>query len=182
MGASFMAGHELDGIVRIPVRRFFSSRGAVEVDFKTVDGFTGKSKEHYKETNGTLTWEDGDFSEQYIAVQLNDNGTSDKRTFSVVLENPTHGALIGSWKTLIYIDGIANQFNGLTNFVGAISPVAWGNLFEESSTVNYLEVKRWAGSSGSLSINYTIEGCDLIWDYTVPVSNTHHTQPTKRIV
>ena len=112
--------------------------------------------------------EDGDFSEQYIAVQLNDNGTSDKRTFSVVLEKPTHGALIGSWKTLIYIDGIANQFNGLTNFVGAISPVAWGNLFEESSTVNYLEVKRWAGSSGSLSINYTVEGCDLIWDYTVP--------------
>ena len=167
MGASFMAGHELDGLVRVPVRRFFSSRGAVTVDYKTVDGFTGKAEEHYQEAKGSLSWDDGDFSEKFIEIRLKDNGTSEKYTFSVVLENPTRGALIGSWKTVIYVDGTASQFRGLTNYVGSISPVAWGNLFEESSATEYIEIKRWAGANGALSINYSVEGCDLIWDYTV---------------
>ena len=168
MGATFLAGHERNGIIKIPVRRFFSSKGAVEVTFRTVAGVTGKANEHYVPQSGIISWDDGDFSEKYIDIQLKDNGKPDKHTFSVELEASTRGALIASWKTVIYVDGIASQFAGLSNFPGAISPVAWGNTFEESKQVNSVQIKRWAGSSGTLSVNYVIEGCDLVWDYTKP--------------
>jgi uncharacterized delta-60 repeat protein len=89
--------------VTLTVVRSIGSYGAVNVHFHTEDSAELAGRD-YQSTNGTLEWADGDESDRTITVQLLKNsavvGTA---AFSVVLDSPQGGAIIGSTSAGIYV-------------------------------------------------------------------------------
>ncbi|MCC5789961.1 MAG: S8 family serine peptidase [Opitutales bacterium] len=83
------------GSLSIPVRRTIQDVGLVSVNYTTHDG-TASAGDHYETTSGTLAWEDGDMSDQWISIPIIDDEIRDiNRTFSVVLSNALGIAQLG---------------------------------------------------------------------------------------
>jgi subtilisin family serine protease len=84
--------NENSGLVTFKVTRLLQNQGKVSVDYMTSDK-TAQAKVDYVSTGGTLTWQDGDSSEQSFTVAIiDDNFFGDNKTFKVSLFNPTGGA------------------------------------------------------------------------------------------
>ena len=84
--------NENSDLVTFKVTRLLQSQGKVSVNYMTSDK-TAQAKVDYVSTRGTLTWQDGDSSEQSFTVPIiDDNFFGDNKTFKVSLFNPTGGA------------------------------------------------------------------------------------------
>ena len=100
------------GSVTLTVSRTGGSAGAVSVDYSETDG-TAFAGLDYQVMGGTLTWADGDATDNTITVPINDRSIDTGATvsFSVGLTNPTGGATLGTipTATVNILDGDAPQ-------------------------------------------------------------------------
>ena len=88
--------HEADGAaMRFLVTLFAGPEdGTVTVDYATEDG-TAVAGEDYTSTSGTLTFTPGE-TQKWVAVPVIDDTVEDSgETFTLVLSNPTGGAIVG---------------------------------------------------------------------------------------
>ena len=91
-------GSEAAGPITITVNRTGGSDGTVTVDYTTTNG-SATAGSDYTTTSGTLTFGPGVTTQQF-AVPITDDGTFEgNETFTVALNNPTNGALLGTTTT-----------------------------------------------------------------------------------
>lgn len=84
------------GQILIPVQRVSGSNGVVAVSYLTQAG-TAVAGTDYTAVTGTLTWLHGESADQFITVPiLEDVEVEGNQTFTVVIYNPTNGAVLGS--------------------------------------------------------------------------------------
>ncbi len=92
--AVYQAG-EASGALTVTVRRI-GGDGAVTVEFAAEPG-TAAAGEDFTAVAGTLSWADGDSADKSFAVPLVDDAEIEpEETFTVVLADPTGGAVLGS--------------------------------------------------------------------------------------
>jgi hypothetical protein len=85
--------------VRLAVRRLDYFQGAVSVTVRPVSG-TATAGADFVATPVTLSWEDGEDSTRYAAIQINaDKLRESNETFTVSLADPSGGATLGSDST-----------------------------------------------------------------------------------
>ncbi len=89
---------EDQGVITLTVDRQSGLSGAVTVEFATVNG-TGLADLDYIGTNGVLNFAPGQFSRTISIELLNDADLDGDKTFEVVLQNPTGGAVLGTPST-----------------------------------------------------------------------------------
>jgi Leucine-rich repeat (LRR) protein len=83
------------GQITVIVKRIGASAGAVSVDYVTSDD-AAIAGEDYVATSGALHWDDGDAADKTFLVDIiNDSDPESDETFSVNLDNPTGGAVLG---------------------------------------------------------------------------------------
>lgn len=92
---------ETEGVdkVILTVLRFGGLDGQVTVDYRTVND-TATAGSDYVATSGTLTFADGDDSETIVIPLLNDSVAEPDEWFTVVLESPGGGAMLGEASTI----------------------------------------------------------------------------------
>ena len=84
------------GTVTLSVTRHAGSTGAVSVHYATINGsaFAGQD---YTATGGTLNWANAESGTQTITVPiLQNNASANSTTFTVSLDTPTGGAILGA--------------------------------------------------------------------------------------
>jgi hypothetical protein len=87
---------ETDGHSTLAVQRSGGTTGAVTVAYATADG-SATAGEDYAETEGILSWADGEGGVKSITVPITDDSVLEpSETFSATLSNPTGGATLGS--------------------------------------------------------------------------------------
>jgi ribosomal protein L35AE/L33A len=90
---------EGDGTVEITVTRVDGKSGNISVDYATSDD-TAIAGSDYTQTNGTLTWNDGDDTDKTFTVGIiNDVNFEYDEIFNITLSNATGGATIGDQST-----------------------------------------------------------------------------------
>lgn len=136
------------GSVSYAVRRTGGAAGAVSVDYATSDGFATAGSD-FVQTNGRLSWADGDTAVQTVTVPLlADSTVEDLETFFLTLSGVTGGArLAGSTATTNIVDATANP--GALAFLSSIEPVQ-----ENRGTTLQVPVQRAGGSSGVVSVDF----------------------------
>jgi hypothetical protein len=76
------------------LRRDYIAAGTISVTVTPVAG-TALAAEDFAATPKVVQWGDGDFSTKTVAIMLvDDRRREDVETFTVVLDNPTNGALL----------------------------------------------------------------------------------------
>ena len=129
------------------VTRAGNRSGVVSVDFKTIDG-TAIANNDYTPVNGTLTWADGDRTQQALRIPIiSDNLNENPETFTVQLFNLTGDAQFGQYaQTIITI--IDTPSMGSLEFAQAGYPV------QESAGKATIQVNRIGDSLGEVTVNY----------------------------
>ncbi len=144
------------------------STGAVSVSYNTTDG-TASSLTDYTATNGTLNWDDGDDSLQYVLIPLNTASSFyGIRSFTLTMSGPTGSATLGTATTVVSIAGGLNAPAAGTIAFSATTSSA----VEQDDSVTLL-VNRTVGSSGTASMNYTTNN-------GTAVATTNYTTTTER--
>ena len=88
---------ESAGTAQLTVNRFYS-QGATSVTLTTHPG--SATEADYGAVSTTLSWADGDSQPKYVTIPIKeDNGVEGPETFTVVLSNPTNGAVLGPQAT-----------------------------------------------------------------------------------
>ena len=134
------------GFVTIPVRRISGSQGSLSVDYATLDG-TAKSGSNYTATSGTLTWTDGDSSDQNVPITiLYDGIQAPNLDFYLNLSNLN--------------PAVTYYPNAITSSTITILDQEPGTFRMASSSYTVIEgqtatltVERYSGSYGSVSVN-----------------------------
>lgn len=78
----------------VQVQRFNGFRGAATVNFHTTDG-TAIAGIAYTAISGTLSWADGEGGTKNIVITIK-NGGAGSQSFTVTIDTPTGGIVIGS--------------------------------------------------------------------------------------
>ncbi|MBB3061187.1 Calx-beta domain-containing protein [Microbulbifer rhizosphaerae] len=106
---------EADGSITLLVSRTGGTLGAVSADFATLAG-SASAGEDFVDTNGTLTWVDGDMNPKAIVVSLvNDGYLEDEEDFTVKLENADNGVIGDSGEAEVtLIDDDSDALPGLS--------------------------------------------------------------------
>ncbi len=93
--AATFTGREDTGVALIRVERVNGSSGTVTVDY-TTNASTATPGVDYQDTSGTLTFADGETSQTFTVVILDDSINDPNETFNVALTNATGGATLGA--------------------------------------------------------------------------------------
>ncbi|MBB3061188.1 Calx-beta domain-containing protein [Microbulbifer rhizosphaerae] len=106
---------EADGSITLLVSRTGGTLGAVSADFATLAG-SASAGEDFVDTNGTLTWGDGDMDPKAVVVSLvNDGYLEDEEDFTVKLENADNGVIGDSGEAQVtLIDDDSDALPGLS--------------------------------------------------------------------
>src|SRR5262245_44877231 len=114
-GFSFISDYsfvdETNGLAVLTVLRSADPPGAVTVDFATTTDGTATAGLDYTPVSGTLTFAAGEKTQTITIPILNDALVEyQEEYFSVVLANPSSGAVVGKGQTRVYIrdDDAAN--------------------------------------------------------------------------
>ncbi|WP_196140851.1 Calx-beta domain-containing protein [Aliikangiella sp. G2MR2-5] len=104
------------GTAELTVSRVDGDDQAVSVDFATANG-SAVSDKHYTETNGTLSWDDGDSEDKTITVAIGSltNAEGDL-SFEVNLSNATGGATISVSTATVTINNLNDDPKGGGSF------------------------------------------------------------------
>ncbi|NJO14861.1 MAG: hypothetical protein HC877_03675 [Thioploca sp.] len=123
------------------------SLGTVSTDFKTIDG-TAIANNDYTPVSGTLTWADGDRTQQAIKIPiLQDSLNENHETFEIQLSNLTGEAQFGQYvqATVTIVD---------TPSMGSLEFAQAEYAVNESAGKVTIQVNRIGDNSGEISINY----------------------------
>jgi hypothetical protein len=94
-GSATFAVDEISALAGLTVRRIGGRKGAVTIDYATMDE-TATAGVDYIPITGTLSWGDGEMAEKTLAVPiLDDSEMEGAETVGVVLRNPSGGAELG---------------------------------------------------------------------------------------
>ena len=155
----------LEGLIRVPVMRTGSSKGAATVKYKTLEG-TAIVGEHYQPSQGELTWADGETGEKWIDVDTWDNKLKEETKYFYLLLSEPNGATLGEYpqtKVLILDDD--------SRSVVGFSPKNTYVALENSGQVQVI-INRSNSSVGPVSIHYaTTDGTATTEDYS-PIEGT----------
>jgi hypothetical protein len=137
------------GTATMTVTRTGSATNAVSVDYATADG-TAIAGTDYTAANGTLSWGQNDSASKSISIPVSSaSAFSGEKAFTIVLNNPSTAALIGSpGSATVTISGAAAATVGtlvLSDATYTISQSA------QSATIS---VNRTAGAVGATSVAY----------------------------
>ncbi|BAP54802.1 Na-Ca exchanger/integrin-beta4 [Thioploca ingrica] len=130
------------------VTRAGKSGGTVSTDFQTIDG-TAIANNDYTPVSGTLTWADGDRTQQAIKIPiLQDSLNENHETFGIQLANLTGEAQFGQYAqaTVTIVD---------TPSMGSLEFSQPEYRVNESAGKATIQVNRIGDSSGEVSVNYT---------------------------
>jgi ribosomal protein L35AE/L33A len=148
----------------ITLSRSGGSSGSVNVDYSTVDG-TAAAGSDYISTSGSINFSAGVTSVSFQVTLLDDTVYEGDETVSLVLSNPTGGAVIGSNDTaqLTILDNESAPATGVLAFSAGSY---FADELDGSITVN---VERQGGSTGAAQVNYiTSDGTAIAGsDYAV---------------
>lgn len=139
------------GAATVTVQRTGGTDGAVTVDIETSDG-SATAGADYTATTGTLSWADGDASNQTINVPINDDSaTESTESINLLLSRATGGATIGALAagTIRIIDNDATVSSPGTLQFSAASYSA----SEADGSVD-LVVERVGGTDGAVSVAF----------------------------
>ena len=138
----------------ITVQRTFGSSGAATVSYSTADG-TAHAGTKYVATTGTLTFGDGEISKTFPVPVINGTTAEGPESFSVVLSNPTSGALLTSpTSTTVTIlntnTGIAfvSATNSIREPSGVVASVLTVNLVRYNNT-NGVSTVQYSTTNGT---------------------------------
>jgi hypothetical protein len=148
----------------ITLSRSGGSSGSVNVDYTTVDGSAAAGSD-YTSASGTINFAAGVTSVSFQITLLDDTVYEGDETVSLVLSNPTGGAVIGSNDTaqLTILDNESAPANGVLVFT------AEDYFADEPDGSITVSVERQGGSTGAAQVNYaTSDGTAIAGaDYTV---------------
>ena len=143
--------------VTVLVSRTGGSDGIVTVNYGTSSG-TAISGADYSASSGTVTFAAGDTVQKSIVIPMMDDITDEvDETFTVTLSSPGGGATLGNAVATVTIqddDAAPVAGTGELNFAEMSVDVNEG---DGDITVN---VMRTGGSTGSVTVDYTVSGGD----------------------
>jgi hypothetical protein len=149
---------EGDLVATVTVTRTGGSTGAVTVDYATADG-TATEPGDYADTNGQLSFADGDDTPQTIDIPIVDDAVSELiKQFTISLSGPSGGSAIGTigTETVVIVDD--DRVEGFVEFTQAHY-----SIYESVGAVAVISVTRFGGSSGAASVDYaTADGTALV--------------------
>jgi hypothetical protein len=131
------------------VTRAGKSGGTVTTDFKTIDG-TAIANKDYTPVSGTLTWADGDRTQQAVKIPiLQDSLNENHETFGIQLSNLTGEAQFGQYvqATVTIVD---------TPSMGSLEFSQTEYTVNESAGKATIQVNRIGDGSGEVSVNYAM--------------------------
>jgi subtilisin-like proprotein convertase family protein len=136
--------YESDGNAYLTVVRTNGTSGTVTVAYNTVAG-TALPGLNYVTTSGTLSFNNGDASKTFAVPLVNNNIAQGPVSLSVVLSNPSSGAVLiaptNATLTLLHTN-IGVAFVNATNYV------------RETNGLVPIFVQRFGGASSSAQVNY----------------------------
>ena len=136
--------YESDGNAYLTVVRTNGTSGTVTVAYNTVAG-TALPGLNYVTTSGTLSFNNGDASKTFAVPLVNNNIAQGPVSLSVVLSNPSSGAVLiaptNATLTLLHTN-IGVAFVNATNYV------------RETNGLVPIFVQRFGGASSSVQVNY----------------------------
>lgn len=95
-----LAVEESVDTVVVVIKRMGLATGEVSVAYRTEDG-TAQANSDYTPQQGTLTWADGDTADKVITLTIAADRTAESdETFSLVLADPSTGAVLGTPQTI----------------------------------------------------------------------------------
>ena len=156
------------GTIKIPVNREGNTQLAASIDFETLDG-SAKAESDYTYKSGTLHWQAGDNSTQYISLEINKEfaGIQIKNNFFVrLLNSQTHSAIGEYGYIKVNLKGVAA--------VGNISLNQNEIRIAENQGELVLTFNRVGGDRGEITLDLDLSNnTDLKDDYAIS-----HTQLT----
>jgi hypothetical protein len=149
--------NEISGKAMVLVTRAASNLGEISVDYATADA-TALAGDDYQSVTGTLTWATGDFNYQMIEIPILSNGfTTENKTLTVTLFNPTGGALLGKNQQAV-VEIIDTPATGAGSLQFSAANYA---IVEESGSAS-ITVERIGGDIGAVAVDYlTTDGSAL---------------------
>lgn len=142
------ASEETTASVDYIVRRSGGNAGQVSVNYATAPG-SAQPGEDYVHAAGTLTWNDGEYGDQTITVDLiNDAEAEQAESFTLRLSAPTGGAHLAATQATTTI--FSEDGAGFLGLLFALDPI----FVPEADEVYLIFVTRSAGSEGPISVQY----------------------------
>ncbi|MET0065253.1 MAG: Calx-beta domain-containing protein [Candidatus Thiodiazotropha sp.] len=142
------SAEEFDGSVTITVTREGGSSGTAQVNYATSDD-TATAGSDYEVASGTLSFADGELSQEF-QVTLNDDAVYEgSETFRVSLSN-VFGAVLGSNSSVLVRLGDDDD----PPAAGSLELTQSTYSVSENGTSVTLSVGRSGGSSGAISVDY----------------------------
>ena len=130
------------------VRRSGGNAGEVSVAYATAPG-SAQPGEDYVHAAGTLSWNDGEYGDQTITVDLiNDDLAEQAEDFTLRLSAPTGGAHLAATQSTTTIS--SEDGAGFLGLLFAPDPI----FVPEADAVYQIFVTRLHGSEGPISIQY----------------------------
>lgn len=147
---------ETDGSLIVSVVRTEGSDGEVTVDYVIVEG-TAKEGVNYENVEGTLTFAEGE-TEKSFSINIIDDSMfkGENLTAELKLTNPTGGGELGENSTA--------SLEIVDNEVSAFEFSAAGYRTEENTGIGSVTVKRLGETTGSMSVDYSINNATAVAD------------------
>jgi len=152
LSSSNYSSAESSGVISFIVNRTSGSKGALSVQYATVDGTAVGGVDYVGATN-VLTWNDGDVSPRKITLTLiNHQVVGASKQFSVALSNPLlNGAPTPSLFSF-YTNATLTIIND--NSYGNLQFNVSSYVVNEDAGTATITVTRTVGAGGTVSVNY----------------------------
>lgn len=138
----------------VTVTRTDGSEGPLSVDYATADG-TALAGIDYTGVSGTLSWLAGDTTSKTFDVPIiDDGGFETDSTFTVNLSNPSLPGALGIPSSAT----VTIRERAALNFELATDNTAESETAPHTPVTKVITVKRLFGTTGAVSVDYTIGG------------------------
>lgn len=144
--------------ITLVVERVGDDVGVISVDYLTQDtsqargAFYATANEDYSVNVGTLTFADGQKEAEIVIDTLDDSLLEEDKSFTVLLSNPTGGAIVLDPETTVKI--IDNDLDTLAPYVKLASE----NIsFQEADGTVPIHIERINGTTGVVRLNWRVQ-------------------------
>lgn len=150
IGTDNYAALEGDGFITVAVQRNNGSVGIVTVDYQTFAGSAVPGVD-YTDVMGTLTWQHADDADKYVKIPITNNfGQDPTRDLTIVLSNPTGGAVLGDdTATCDILDDDKDQIG-----IGVFRPQYLTYRYLENGSNAIIKIERSGSLQGAVSVDY----------------------------
>lgn len=134
-----------NGTLSLTVTRAGGTAGTVTVDYLTADD-TATEGADYTNTNGTLTFTNGQVTKTITVPLINDSSVEGNETFTISITNATGGAVLGTYTN---VTATIRDNDSVFNFSAATA-----SSLESAGNIT-LNVWRTGGVIGTATVRYT---------------------------